>query len=177
VSQVEAVDRREKIYCIVKRAKDTIRQAGVVIPGQADFEISHHYGVDRFEETGATLISLVNREYCKKLIVVLPGQRHPEHYHKRKEETFLVIHGRITIVLNGERKELTRGDVLVVERCARHSFQSDIGCIMEELSTTHYPDDSFYTDPAIAPVEERKTSITYWLDAESSATPTGNATC
>ena len=39
-----------------------------------DFEISHHYGIQRFHEFGATIINFVNREYCKKLIVMVPGQ-------------------------------------------------------------------------------------------------------
>ncbi len=65
----------------------------IVVPGMATLEISHHYGLDRFEEVGCTIINVINREYCKKLIVVLPGQRHPEQYHKIKEETFVVLDG------------------------------------------------------------------------------------
>ena len=43
------------------------RKKQVVVPGQADLEISHHYGLEKFEETGLTMITVVNREYCKKL--------------------------------------------------------------------------------------------------------------
>ncbi len=162
---VRRTDHREKIYAIVRRVNAMIQSAGVVVPGQAEFEISHHYGVERFDEVGATIINLVNREYCKKLIVMVPGQRHPEHHHQMKEETFLVVHGDITIELEGERKECGPGDLLVVERGVRHSFRTKHGLIMEEISSTHRKGDSYYSDPAIAPVDERKTSISYWLGA------------
>ncbi len=162
-SGVRQSDHREKIYSIIQRVNAMILRAGVVVPGQAELEISHHYGVERFEEIGATIINLVNREYCKKLIVMLPGQWHPEHHHKLKEETFLVLHGDISIELEGERKECGPGDLLVVERGMRHSFRTRQGLIMEEISSTHRKGDSYYSDSAIAPVDERKTLISYWL--------------
>ena len=30
-----------------------IQETGVIVPGQAELEISHHYGVARFEEVGS----------------------------------------------------------------------------------------------------------------------------
>ena len=41
------------------------------------------------------LINVINREYCKKVLVQLAGQMHPWHFHKRKEETFLVLWGEL----------------------------------------------------------------------------------
>ena len=38
------------------------------LPGKANLEISHHYGLHRFREFGAVIIDCVNRDYCKKLI-------------------------------------------------------------------------------------------------------------
>jgi len=142
-----------------------ILEAGVVVPGQAELEISHHYGLGRFEEAGATIINLVNREYCKKLIVMLPGQTHPEHYHKLKEETFLVLHGDLSFALNGEMGECGAGSLLAVERGVRHEFSSKGGMIMEEISSTHQKGDSYYSDPKIPPADERKTAIAYWMGA------------
>ena len=45
-----------------------------------------------------------------------------------------------------------------------HSFWTDIGVIFEEVSTTHYNDDSFYEDKAINKMErwERKTVVDNW---------------
>jgi len=165
-SQVSQANHRETIHAIIQRINSMIQETGVIVPGQAELEISHHYGVARFEEVGATIINLVNREYCKKLIVLLPGQKHPEHCHKLKEETFLVLHGDITIDLAGKKQECGPGDLLVVERGVAHSFSSRGGMIMEEISSTHHKGDSYYTDPAIVPVDERKTLISYWLGDE-----------
>jgi quercetin dioxygenase-like cupin family protein len=161
---VTRVDKSERVWLIVNRVRDVLRNANAVVPAQAHFEISHHRGLDRFEDTGAVLITLVNRDYCKKLIVLLPGQSHPEHRHKEKEETFLVAHGSITIDLNGNKHEYKRGDLLMVERGARHSFSTAEGVVMEELSSTHHNDDSYYSDPDIGPAVDRKTFVTYWLD-------------
>jgi N-acetylneuraminate synthase len=45
-----------------------------------------------------------------------------------------------------------------------HSFRTKNGCIFEEVSTTHYNDDSFYKDKRIASLErwERKTKVNHW---------------
>jgi len=37
------------------------------------------------------------------------------------------------------------------------------GCVFEEISSTHYADDSYYTDPAIAANTSRKTHLTHWM--------------
>ena len=63
-------------------------EAGITLGPQFDIELSHHYGINKFHETGAILINLVNRQYCKKLVIVLPGQRHPNHRHAIKRRPF-----------------------------------------------------------------------------------------
>jgi N-acetylneuraminate synthase len=126
-------------------------------------EISHHYGLDKFYETGITMITVVNREYCKKLIIVLPNQTHPEQYHKEKEETFVVLHGEVELCLNGSVQTLKKGDVITIEKQIRHEFTTKTGCIIEEVSSTHYLNDSYYTDETIAQNKDRKTFVTYWL--------------
>ncbi|WP_324667125.1 N-acetylneuraminate synthase family protein [Mycobacterium canetti] len=156
-------DVREKVFSIVQRVKSLLARANVVIPGEADLEISHHYGIDKFDEFGITMITVVNREYCKKLIVVLPGQTHPEQYHNQKEETFHVLYGDLDVVLDGEGRECGPGDVITVERTVRHAFTSKNGAIFEEISSTHYKDDSFYTDSKISENKERKTFLTHWM--------------
>lgn len=129
-----------------------------------DLEISHHYGVDKFYECGCTIINVVNREYCKKLIVVLPGQEHPEQYHKLKEETFQVLYGDISLELAGSKRECKPGDVVTIERDTKHIFSSKTGAVIEEISSTHHAQDSYYTDEEILKNKNRKTFITYWID-------------
>ncbi|MBN1104271.1 MAG: N-acetylneuraminate synthase family protein, partial [Deltaproteobacteria bacterium] len=141
---------REKIYDIVQRVKDFFKKSSVVVPPKVDLEISHHYGIDRFDEFGLTMITIVNREYCKKLLVLLPGQQHPEQCHAQKEETFHVLHGEVWISLNGTITQHRAGEIVTVERGVRHTFGTTMGTVIEEISSTHSTDDSYYTDPAIA---------------------------
>ncbi|MDO8673368.1 MAG: N-acetylneuraminate synthase family protein [Dehalococcoidia bacterium] len=156
-------ETREKIYGIVQQVRILLRQSGVVVPPRVDLEISHHYGIDRFHEYGLTMCTIVNREYCKKLIIVLPGQKHPEQYHRVKEETFHVLYGDVWLNLNGSMSQCRAGEVVTVEQGVTHSFGTEGGAIIEEISSTHRADDSFYLDPAIAKNSDRKTLLTYWL--------------
>lgn len=160
---VDARDEREQVLAAVTAVKQLLDEGNIVVPGRSDLEISHHYGMERFAEFGLTMITVVNREYCKKLIVMLPGQSHPEQYHRQKEETFVVLHGKLSVWLDGQRVEAGRGDVITVQRGVRHRFHSADGAVFEEISSTHHADDSFYTDPAINANQHRKTLLTHWL--------------
>jgi len=164
LKDVVKIEKREKVYAIVQKVKELIKESNVVIPGKVDLEISHHYGIDRFMEFGITMITVVNREYCKKLIILLPGQKHPEQYHKKKEETFVVLYGKIQVILDSEIKECNKGDVITIYPGVKHSFSTNAGSIIEEISSTHFVDDSYYTDPLIMQNKQRKTFLTYWID-------------
>lgn len=155
---------RDKVYKIVQDVKQLLIKSGVTIPAQVDLEISHHYGIDRFFEFGLTMMTVINRIYCKKLIVLLPGQKHPTQYHQQKEETFHILYGDVDIELDGASRLLKTGETVTVERGVHHFFGSETGAIIEEISSTHYANDSFYLDPAIARNENRKTLLTYWFN-------------
>lgn len=157
------VDTREIMTDVVSRVKDLLTKSNVVVPNDAKLEISHHYGLERVNEYGITMITVVNRAYCKKLIVVLPGQKHPTQYHKVKEETFNVLYGDLTLELDGVRQTCRPGAGVLVPRGVQHSFHSETGAVVEEISSTHSTDDSFYLDPAIGKNTQRKTFLNYWL--------------
>lgn len=157
-------DVRDKVWEIVQRVRAQLQHSHVVVPGRVDLEISHHYGLDRFDEFGLTMLTVVNRSYCKKLLMLLPGQKHPEQYHQRKEETFHVLQGQLILELDGVERLCQPGDVVTVEPGVRHAFRSEDGAIIEELSSTHFLNDSFYTDEAINANRERKTLLSYWMD-------------
>lgn len=162
-NSIKIDNTRAKIWDIVQDVKNYLNTTNVVYPGEAQLEISHHYGIEKFYETGITMITVVNREYCKKLIIVLPGQNHPEQYHKKKEETFVVLHGEVKLTLDGSTKILKPGDIVTIEPQVKHIFTTDTGCIIEEVSSTHYVDDSYYTDPEISKNKNRKTFVKHWL--------------
>lgn len=151
-------DSRAQVEEIVKKILSMIQKSHVVIPEGSRCDISHHYGLDNFNKIGVAMIECVNREYCKKVLIELPGQSHPIHYHIQKEETFLVLYGSLDVVCNGQRRHVTRGETVVVERGVNHSFESEEGCVFEEISTTHYGNDSFYDD-ASRFVNPRKTQV------------------
>lgn len=161
---VEVTDKRSKVYEITQQLISLLKKSGIRLQNQLDLELSHHYGIEKFYRWGCSMINCINREYCKKLILVLPGQENPTHYHKLKEETFHVLYGDIHLVINGTEKLFKAGDLFVVERNAKHSFSSKGGAVFEEVSTTHYKNDSFYDDQNIMDNKERKTALTFWAD-------------
>jgi len=161
---VRNTSKREAVYQICQEVKSLLKQAGIVYPGGVELEISHHYGIQKFNETGIAMLTVVNREYCKKIIIVLPGQNHPEQLHKRKEETFHVLFGELQLALDGSPSELQAGETVVIEPGTRHAFSTTTGCVLEEISTSHYQDDSYYTDPVIMENLERKTILKYWFE-------------
>ena len=158
------VDTRAIMTDVVGRVKELLKRSNVIVPNRAQLEISHHYGLERVNEHGLTMITVVNRSYCKKLIVVLPGQRHPMQFHKLKEETFHVLHGDLTVELDGVCQTYGPGSSTLVARGVHHSFESKTGAVFEEISSNHNTDDSFYLDPEIARNPQRKTFLEYWAD-------------
>ena len=149
----------------VHDAKGMLYEAGIALGSDFEVEISHHYGMKHFRQYGAIIINIINREYCKKYIIVLPGQFHPSHAHRVKEETFQVLYGDLKVQTDGqEEKTLHPGDMQTVLRGEFHSFSSDTGAIFEEVSTQHMKSDSYYKDPEIAQKDpiERKTFLKKW---------------
>lgn len=144
--------------------KGILNEAKVYLSPDFEVEYSHHYGVNEFHKTGATIINCINREYCKKILVLTPGQKHPSHFHKRKEETFNLLYGDLEILIDGVKKNLLPGENCLVLPGVWHSFKTREGCILEEISTTHYKNDSVYKDPHInsLKLEERKTIVPNW---------------
>lgn len=156
--------KAEIIYSVIHEIKGMLNEARIPIGEDFSIEMSHHYGVERFHEVGAILIDVINRSYCKKLVIQLPNQSHPYHYHKQKEETFQVLWGELEIEVEGKTRTLYPGDIQLVQRGVWHKFRTKPGVIFEEISTTAYNNDSFYEDKAINAMarEARKTKLQNW---------------
>lgn len=155
-------------YQVIKEAvhevKALLAEGRIALNSEFEVEYSHHYGIRRFREFGAVIINVINREYCKKILVQLPGQQHPDHFHKLKEETFQVLYGELRIAVDGREKVFLPGDTCLVLPGVWHSFWTPTGCVIEEVSTTHYNNDSVYKDHAINILErhQRKTRVNHW---------------
>jgi sialic acid synthase SpsE/quercetin dioxygenase-like cupin family protein len=162
--EVAFMDTRSLVHGIIRDVKALLKSSAAIVPTQLELEISHHYGIERFREAGSAMITVINREYCKRLLIMLPGQWHPEHWHTLKDETFHILFGEIDLVLGGERRRCVQNDVIVIQRGVKHEFRTATGAVIEEVSSTHSKDDSGYTDPAIGRNIERKTYVTNWMD-------------
>lgn len=149
---------------VIHDVKGMLYEANIYLGNNFEAELSHHYGIQHFRQFGAVIISIVNREYCKKLIAVLPGQRHPVHSHEVKEETFQLLYGDLEVEIGNKKVQMKPGDIQTVLRGEKHAFTSRTGAVFEEISTTHVLNDSTYEDPKIAKLDlmERKTKVYKW---------------
>ena len=157
-------DRLSQLRGILHDARGQLYEAGIELGEDITIEVSHHYGLEHCRETGCVLVNSINREYCNKFLIMLPGQRHPHHKHEKKEETFHVLWGDLEVHLDEDVVHLTAGDKLLVERGQMHAFNSTHGCIFAEISTRSLRNDSYYADPKIAAMDplERKTIVERW---------------
>jgi len=163
-SGVTAADTRSLLHGIVRDVTMLLKASRAIVPAQLHLEVSYHYGLERFREFGSTTITVVNREYCKRVILSLPGQRHPEQWHKLKDETYHLLYGEIDLVIDGQHRKCVQNDVVIIPRGARHSFGSQGGAVIEEISSAYSQDDSYYSDPTIMQNTDRKTYVTNWMD-------------
>lgn len=150
-----------KIGKYFDKCLDIFSDAGIVLPKDATINIYHHLGKENIDEFGACFINVVNRDYCKSYVVMIEGQEYPNHYHRIKTESFYVLYGDLHVVLDGEKIELTAGEMLHVEREQDHSFGSLHGVVFEEISTMYVPNDSIYLDDNVknTTYEQRRTTI------------------
>jgi sialic acid synthase SpsE/mannose-6-phosphate isomerase-like protein (cupin superfamily) len=157
------IQREARVFTIRDQIIDLVRKSNVVVPNNSVLEISHHYGLDNFEQFGTCMITVVNREYCKKLIFLLPGQTHPAMYHKVKDETFFLLYGDLDLKLDNKPTPIQEGGTVEIAPGVLHEFSSLSGAVVEEVSSSHLLEDSFYLDEEISKNSNRKTFIHYWL--------------
>ena len=156
-----------KIKSFLHQAKAMLNYNKIKVGDNFDLEISHHNGIDNFEKVGCFLFNIVNRDYAKKLLVMLPNQKHPSHFHKKKYETFIIIFGSLTLIDNKKKFLLNAGDKVDLKKSGLHEFKAGSnGCIFEEISTTSYNSDSFYKNKLIKKLDrdKRKTYVKNWFE-------------
>lgn len=159
-----------KVKSYLHKAKAMLNYNNVKVGQKFDLEISHHKGIQNFEKVGCFLFNVINREYAKKILLMLPNQKHPSHFHQKKKETFIVIAGRLKVKDGKKIFYLEEGDMLHLGKSSWHSFEAGKeGCIFEELSTTSYKDDSFYKNKNIKKLNRdmRKTYVKNWFSVNT----------
>ena len=157
-------DKYKYIRSKIHNLRGLLNENKIYIGNDFNIELSHHYGIEDFDKFGCIIINLINREYCKKLIYISKNQEHPVHYHLKKEESFQILHGSLNLELDGNSYFLKEGQVQLIERKQLHSFSTKVGCVFEEISTTHYANDSYYSDHRISQIDplKRKSFLENW---------------
>jgi D-lyxose ketol-isomerase len=167
-----------------KQAAEMIRQAGIKI---SDDEVDRievvDFGLSNLEKEGVQVLTLVQTERISiKVLVMLPNQTEPEHWHPPvgedpgKEETIRVIDGTVYFYVAGEdtfkegfivegkedcytmRKEIVMKpcDQLTLAPGEKHWFQvREEGAVMYSFSTIARDALDQFTDPGI----ERVTKV------------------
>jgi len=113
------------------------------------------------------MIVVINQSYCKKYLFLFKNQTHPSQFHKKKQETFLVIFGKIRLnIINSKKRKvkiMRAGEIFTIKRGMIHKFKalSPEGAIIEEISTESIPSDSYYLDEEISKNKNRKSYIAF----------------
>ncbi len=163
-SEVESKELRSNVLQIVNSLRKILKESHIVLPPYVDIEISHHYGIEKFDGWGAILIKVINRAYSKILVVMFPGQHYPRHHHNQKDESYHLLYGDLSIEVDGVEKKMTCGELLSINKNTPHSFRTQSGAIIEEIATTYLQGDSVYEDDKINRNSDRKTLLTFWPD-------------
>lgn len=159
ITDIEVQDTKPTVNAYHQQIKALVDRSQIRLPESTSIELSHHYGLDRFPEYGAGLIHLINRDYSKIVVVMLPGQSYPEHFHVTKDETYFILHGTLDVEIAGETRRLFPGQTFSVARGSVHSFRTDEGVVFEEIATRYIKGDSKYVDERINQNSQRKTIV------------------
>lgn len=159
LNELECDDQKLLVKKVYEALRKVVDNSPLILAKNTYIEISHHYGLERFSEIGAGLIHLINREYSKIVIVMLPGQSYPKHRHHQKDETYYVLSGQLIVETALGETILDPGKTLSVERGVVHSFRTDTGVVFEEIATTYIKGDSVYLDNLINENKDRKTMV------------------
>lgn len=131
--------------------------AGAIVvqkPGTATLSLEELSSALRFENhiEGVSVVSKVwgyekwlenNPKYCTKLLSLNKGYQCSLHYHKVKDETFLVTSGHVRLELGGEVLHLRAGGFVRVPPGTKHRFTGLEDSIIMEVSTYHDEADSY----------------------------------
>jgi len=84
-----------------------------------------------------------NEKYCSKLLVLNKGYQCSMHYHKNKDEVFLVLSGHVRLELDGKVIHMREGNFQRVMPGQKHRFRGVEDSEILEVSTHHDDVDSY----------------------------------
>jgi len=89
---------------------------------------------------------IVNSDYCTKVLVLKSGFQCSLHYHKLKDEVFIILCGKVRMELNNKIYVLRKGDYMRVKPGDVHRFTGVTwfrDSIIVESSSTHKDKDTY----------------------------------
>jgi len=97
---------------------------------------------------GREVIFAETKDYVGKLLYINEGHKLSLQYHEEKEETILVISGKLEIFVSGHGRrglsslKLSEGDTYHVTPGTIHRFSASLGTnvVLAEVSTNHLDD-------------------------------------
>lgn len=166
-----------------RHAAEMIRRAGITITdAEANSIETVDFGLSNLEREGVQVLTLVQTERISvKVLVLLPSQTEPEHWHPPvgndpgKEETVRIIAGTVYFYIPGEdtfkkglivegkddcytmRKEVVMqpSDQITLAPGEKHWFQTgETGAVMYSFSTIARDALDQFTDPKIVRITE-----------------------
>ena len=102
-------------------------------------------GVDKYEFVDGVRIHAIGGEQVLLCRVTYdPGKRVPLHRHDATEQVMFIVEGSVDMAIEGERRTLVAGDVVVVNRGLEHELYSESGVTFFEalapVPLDHVPD-------------------------------------
>ena len=99
-----------------------------------------------------------NDNYCCKILSLNKGFQCSLHYHKNKDETFLVTSGHVRLEAGGEISYLRAGSFVRIPPNTLHRFAGIQDSIIVEVSTHHEESDSYRVEESRKMDETPKTA-------------------
>lgn len=92
-----------------------------------------------------------NDKYCMKHLTLKKGMRCSLHYHKEKDETFVIFSGLVYMEIEDERNAIEGytmmpGDRVRIKPNTAHRFSGLKNSLIIEVSTHHEDEDSYRRD-------------------------------
>ena len=141
--------KRSEVAQAQSEVRAILAKARIPVLASAEVEIAD-FGLGEYRRTGLGIVVRINEpQYCSKWLTLLPGQRCPWHHHDRKKETFFCHTGLVRLTVEKEEILLRPGAQYTIEPGRDHSFTSDEGAVVEEVSTYDENSDSVFRDRRI----------------------------
>ena len=136
----------------IQRFETKMKEWGIAMPPAKPLVMD--FGLGEFNKVGLIeywIANEVDAGYCGKYLFLFDGQQCPFHSHHDKHETFFVVKGKIRMIVNGDERLMTEGDVLAMPTNTVHSFFAVEGdALVLEISNPCIIADNVFEDPKIA---------------------------